>query len=58
MIEDNPKLIKYILINTSEKPCYARIGSALLTKHEASVKNRAFKINRANKQYVLEKNWK
>ena len=57
MIEDNTKLSKYILINTNEKPCYARICSAFMTKYEASVKNRAFKMNRANKKYVLEKDW-
>ena len=57
MIEDNTKLSKYILIDTNEKPCYARIGHAFLTEYEASTKNRAFKMNRVNKKYVLEKDW-
>ena len=57
MIEDNTKLSKYILIDTNEKPCYARIGHAFLTDYEASTKNRAFKMNRVNKKYVLEKDW-
>ena len=57
MIEDNTKLSKYILINTNEKPCYARIHSAFMTKREASIKNRAFKMNRVNKKYVLKKEW-
>lgn len=57
MIEDNTKLSKYILINTNEKPCYARIGSAKLSEYEVSVKNRAFRANQANKKYILEKDW-
>jgi hypothetical protein len=57
MIEDNTKLSKYILINTSERPCYARIHSTFMTEYEVSVKNRAFKMNRVNKKYVLEKDW-
>ena len=57
MTEDNTKLSKYILINTNEKPCYARISCAFMTKREASVKNRAFKMNRVSKKYVLEKDW-
>lgn len=57
MIEDNTKLSKYILINTNEKPCYARISCAFMTKNEASNKNRAFKMNRVSKKYVLEKDW-
>ena len=43
MTEDNTKLNKYILIKTNEKPCYARISCAFMTKREALVKNRAFK---------------
>ena len=57
MKEDNTKLSKYILINTNEKPCYARIGSAKLSEYEVSVKNRAFRANQANKKYILEKDW-
>ena len=57
MNQDTSKLQKYILIKTDEKPCYARIGHAFLTEYEASTKNRAFKMNRVNKKYVLEKDW-
>lgn len=57
-IFNNQKLEKYILIDTTEKPCYARIRTSFMTEHEASTKNRAFKINRANKKYILEKDWK
>jgi len=54
---NNQKLQKYILINTKEKPCYARIRTSFMTEYEASTKNRAFKINRANKKYILERDW-
>jgi len=57
MIEDNTKINNYILINTELKPSYARIGSAKLSEYEASVKNRAFRMNQANKKYILEKDW-
>lgn len=58
MIEDNTKINKYILINTELKPSYSRIGSAKLSEYEAGVKNRAFRMNQANKKYILEKDWK
>ena len=58
MIEDNTKLSKYILLDTNKKSCYAYIGYGYLTQKEANIKNKAFTMNRANKQYVLEKNWK
>jgi len=58
MIEDNTKLSKYILINTKERACYARISSSFITEYEASVKNRAFRMNRVNKKYILEKDWR
>lgn len=54
---NNQKLQKYILIKTDEKPCYARIRTSFMTEYEASTKNRAFKINRANKKYILERDW-
>ena len=53
----NSPIKKYILINTSEKPCYARIRTSFMTEYEASTKNRAFKMNRANKKYILERDW-
>ena len=56
-IDDTPEH-KYILIDTSLKPSYAFISSAILTEYEAQVKNRAFAMNRANKKYVLKKDWK
>ena len=58
MIEDNTKINNYILINTELKPSYSRIGSAKLSEYEVSVKNRAFRMNQANKKYILEKDWK
>lgn len=58
MIEDNTKISKYILIDTEARPPYARIGSAKLSTYEAEIKNRAFKMNRVNKKYVLEEDWK
>ena len=58
MIEDNTKISKYILINTEARPPYARIASAKLSAHEAEIKNRAFKMNRVNKKYALEEDWK
>lgn len=58
MHNDTGKLQKYILIKTDEKPCYARITTAFMTQHEVSIKNRAFKMNRVDKKYILEKDWK
>ena len=55
---DNTSEHKYILIDTSAKPSYAFISSATLTEHEAQTKNRAFAMNRANKKYILKKDWK
>jgi hypothetical protein len=54
---DNSQTKKYILIKTNEKPCYARISCAFMTEHEASTKNRGFKMNRVAKKYILEKDW-
>ena len=58
MIEDKTKTSKYILIDTTARPCYAKIHSAQLSEYEANVKNRAFKMNKTNKKYILEKDWK
>ena len=58
MNTDNSLTKKYILIDKSLKPCYAKIHSAKLTKTEARVKNYAFAINKVNKKYILEKDWK
>jgi len=58
MNQDTTKLQKYILIKTDEKPCYARISSVSLTEYEASIKNKAFRMNGVNKKYILEKDWK
>ena len=55
---DNTPEHKYILIDISAKPSYAFINSAILTEYEAQTKNRAFAMNRANKKYVLKKDWK
>ena len=58
MIEYNPKLYKYILIDTTTRASYARLSSAKLSKYEAQEKNKAFKMNRVTKKYILEKDWK
>jgi hypothetical protein len=58
MIEDDLKVNKYILINTKLQVPYARIFSAILSKKEAQIKNRAFDMNKANKKYILESDWK
>ena len=55
---NNQKLQKYILLDKNLKPSYAKIQSAHLTEKEAQTKNYAFKMNRVNKQYILEKDWK
>ena len=57
MIEDKTKTSKYILIDTTSRPCYAKIHSTQLSEYEANTKNRAFKMNRVNKKYILEKDW-
>lgn len=56
-IDDSP-INKYILINTKLKPVYAKISVGYLTQREAQIKNIAFKMNRVNKKYVLEKDWR
>ena len=55
---DNSPIEKYILIDKSSRPCYAKIHSVKLSKTEARVKNYAFAINKVNKKYILEKDWK
>lgn len=55
---DNSPTQKYILLDKNLKPSYSKIQSTYLTEKEAQIKNFAFKMNRANKQYVLEKDWK
>ena len=55
---DNTPIHKYILLDTIQKPSYAFINSAILTEYESQTKNRAFAMNRANKKYVLKKDWK
>lgn len=58
MIQDNTKVDKYILIDTLAKPPYAYLSCANLSKFEVDTKNRAFKMNRANKKYILKGDWK
>ena len=55
---DNSQINKYILIDTTARPSYAKISSATLSTHEAKVKNTAFAMNKVNKKYILEKDWK
>jgi hypothetical protein len=58
MIPDETKASKYILIDTTARASYAKLSSATLSKHEAETKNKAFKMNRVTKKYILAKNWK
>ena len=58
MNTDNSPINKYILINTELKPVYSKILVASLTSREAQIKNNAFRMNRVNRKYVLEKDWK
>lgn len=55
---DNSSTKKYILLDKNLRSSYAKIQSVNLTEKEAQTKNLAFKMNRANKQYILEKDWK
>lgn len=55
---DNTKIYKYILIDTNREPSYAYLGFGKLTKNEANIKNRAFRMNGVSKKYVLDKDWK
>ena len=55
---DNSPTEKYILIDKSLKPCYAKIHSIKLSANEAKMKNYAFATNKVNKKYILEKDWK
>ena len=52
------KVNKYILIDTRQQASYSYIGYGYLTEKEANIKNRAFNINKANKKYILKKDWK
>lgn len=49
---------KYILINTLQESCYAYLGYGYLTECEANIKNRAFMMNKANKKYTTQEDWK
>lgn len=51
-------LKKYILINTLLESCYAYLSCGFLTEQEANIKNRAFLMNKSNKKYILQENWK
>lgn len=55
---DNSQINKYILIDTTLRPPYAKIRSATLSSYEAGVKNKAFAMNKVNKKYILKKDWK
>lgn len=55
---DNSQIKKYVLINTTARPSYAKISVATLSSYEAKIKNLAFAMNKVNKKYILEKDWK
>ena len=49
---------KYVLIDTSLRPPYARISKPInLTEAEAQQKNYAFAMNRSQKRYIKESEW-
>jgi hypothetical protein len=57
-IHDKSPLDKYVLIDTSLKPSYARLSKAVdLTEAEARQKNYAFSMNRSQKKYIKELEW-
>ncbi len=58
MNNDNSQTEKYNLIDKTLKPANAKIGSAKLSEKEVKIKNYAFAINKVNKKYILEKDWK
>ena len=58
MILDNSPLHTYILINTSLRPSYAFINKVKLTEYEAKTKNYAFGMNRVDKKYIRQEDWK
>ena len=55
---NNEPLENYILIDTSLRPSYAFIWSTKLTKTEAILKNRAYRMNRSKYKYVKKSEWK
>ena len=58
MIEYNINLKKYILIDTTQRSSYAYLGHDYLTEKEMLLKNKAFAMNRVNKKYIKQKDWK
>ena len=57
-IYNKSPLDKYVLIDTSLKPSYARLSKVVsLTEAEARQKNYAFSMNRSQKRYIKESEW-
>ena len=57
-IYDKSSMNKYVLIDTSLRPPYARISKPInLTEAEAQQKNYAFAMNRSQKRYIKESEW-
>jgi len=54
---NNEPLQKYILIDTTLRPSYAKIRSAKLTEQEAILKNLAYRMNRSKYRYVKASEW-
>jgi len=57
-IHDKSPMNKYVLIDTSLRPPYARISKPInLSEAEAQQKNYAFAMNRSHKRYIKESTW-
>ena len=54
---NNEPLEKYILIDTTLKPSYAKDRSVKLTEQESLIKNLAYRMNRSKYRYVKASEW-
>lgn len=54
---NNEPLERYILIDKSQKPSYAKVKSAKLSKEEVLIKNFAYGMNRSKYRYVKASEW-
>jgi len=51
-------LEKYILIDKSQRPSYAKVKSSKLSKEEVLIKNFAYGMNRSKYRYVKASEWR
>ena len=54
---NNEPLEKYILIDITLKPSYAKVKSVKLTEQEFLIKNLAYRMNRSKYRYVKASEW-